>query len=259
MKLLLITLLVACAASSLHSQEPFADPEPARRLAFFRAIAMDDESTFSRMLSEGMSPDADLLEPAPSEFASAFPDDRLRYFLTSEPGFTALMLATALGNEILVRRLLEAGANPNKVTKRHKTFALWLAGKYSRIEIMRLLMGIGPYDPARSLFLSVNLDSQRARLFREGELVVEMPISSGRASHPTPRGWFVVTDKYENWVSTIYRARMPYFLRLSCSDFGLHAGALPGYPASHGCIRLPPADAKNLFPLVARGTLVGIE
>ena len=254
-------LFAGCGPLLAQSLVPEAavDPEPALRLAFFKSIADDDDATFSRMLDQGMTPDAELIEPPPDEFVRTFPDERLRYFLSSEQGFTALMLASALGNEIFVRKLLAAGASPNKVTKRHKTFALWLAGKYARIEIMRLLMGIGPYDPARGLFLSVNLDSQRARLFREGEVVAEMPISSGRSSHPTPRGWFVVTDKYESWVSTIYRAKMPYFLRLSCSDFGLHAGALPGYPASSGCIRLPAAEAKRLFPLVARGTLVGIE
>ena len=120
-------------------------------------------------------------------------------------------------------------------------------------------MGIGPEDSIRDLYLWVDIERQRATLFDGDEQVMETPVSTGRKSHPTPRGWFIVTDKYQQWVSTLYRAKMPYYLRLSCSDFGLHGGALPGYPASHGCIRLPDSAAKKLFSMVPPGTLVGIE
>jgi lipoprotein-anchoring transpeptidase ErfK/SrfK len=68
-----------------------------------------------------------------------------------------------------------------------------------------------------------------------------------------------VTHKYRHWKSTLYEdAPMPYFMRLSCRDFGLHAGVLPGYPASHGCIRLPEAKAAAFFAKVDVGTLVEI-
>lgn len=68
-----------------------------------------------------------------------------------------------------------------------------------------------------------------------------------------------MTNKYKMWKSSLYHAKMPYFLRLSCGDFGLHAGNLPGYPASHGCIRLPADKAQELFTLIPEGTLVEIE
>jgi hypothetical protein len=168
------------------------------------------------------------------------------------------MLATCLGNEAFVRILLAAGATPNKMTKRHKTFALWLAGKYGHLEIMRLLMRIGPEDPSRFLKIIVDLDFQRATLYRHGRLVMEMPVSSGKKSHPTPVGRYLVTNKYKMWKSTLYHAKMPNFLRLSCGDFGLHAGVLPGYPASHGCIRLQPEMAKALFEAVPEGTMVEV-
>lgn len=241
---------------------PQVDPQQAereRRLEFFKAIAMDDQETVRRLLTGGIDPDADLIPPVPKEFVDGFKDERIEYFLGTERGFTALMLATSLGNEVLVRELLDAGASINKLTKRHKTFALWLAGKYGHLEIMRLLMRIGPDDEARRFYIAVDLARQRATVYRGMETVMEMPISSGRPSHPTPRGWFVVTDKYKDWVSTLYHAKMPYFLRLSCSEVGLHGGALPGYPASHGCIRLPQEAAKKLFGIVPAGTLVGIQ
>ena len=145
-------LLLACRgpllAQDLGSGDPLAvdrdaealrDAERERRLAFFRAISMDDEVTVRQMLAEGIDPNGDLIPPVSKEFVEGFEDARLRYFVSSERGFTPLMLATALGNEILVRELLSGGASPGLKTKRHKTFALWLAGKYEHLEIMRML------------------------------------------------------------------------------------------------------------------------
>jgi len=249
----------ASAPEALIRAEEAGSLAGERQLEFFQAIAMDDQMTVQRMIAEGIDPNADLTPPVPKDFVAGFPDPRVRYFLSSERGFTPLMLATVLGNEILVRSLLAAGANPNLKTSRHKTFALWLAGKYGHLEIMRILMGIGPNDAIRDLYLWVDIEKQKARLFDGDEIILETPVSTGRKSHPTPSGWFIVTDKYESWVSTLYRAKMPYYLRLSCADFGLHAGALPGYPASHGCVRLPATAARKLFSLVPPGTLVGIE
>jgi hypothetical protein len=206
-----------------------------------------------------MDPDVEVPVPAPEELVARFEDPRLKYYLTSEPGFTALMLATATGNTVAVRVLLTAGAKPNKMTRRHKTFALWLAGVYRHTEITRLLLGIGPESEVRLYRISVDLASQWATLYRANVPLITTAISSGRKSHPTPPGEYVVTNKYRTWKSTIYRASMPYFLRLSCGDFGFHAGVLPGRPASHGCIRLPPDKAKEFFEQAPVGTLVRIE
>ena len=85
-------------------------------------------------------------------------------------------------------------------------------------------------------------------------------ISSGKPDMPTPPGTYVVTQKYKDWHSTLYNnASMPHFLRLSCGAVGLHAGHLPGRPASHGCICLPPAMAKRFYDLVPTGTVVTIR
>jgi len=236
------------------------DAERAWTQKFFEAIASGDQATFAAMLGAGIDPNLEFPDPPPADFVKRYrDDDTLHYYLSSEKGFTALMFAACLQNEAFVRALLDAGANPWKVTKRHQTFALWLAAKTQNIEIMRLLMKIGPTDSSRFYRIAIDLDAQQASVWHCGILVQQMPISSGRSSHPTPPGSYLITNKYRSWHSTIYPAKMPYFLRLSCGDFGLHAGYLPGYPASHGCIRLPEDDAKELFASVPIGTLVEIR
>jgi hypothetical protein len=230
-----------------------------RRMSFFEAIAANDKAAFSQMLEEGMDPNTELPLPVPVEFQKRFSDGLLRYYVSSEEGFTVLMLATALRNHAFVKLLLEAGADPWKLTKRHKTYALWLAAKQNDIEIMRTLMGIGPTHESQAFRITIDLLTQTALLWQNGKIVLSTPISSGRSTHPTPRGRFLVTNKYRHWKSTLYPAKMPFFLRLSCGDFGLHMGALPGYPASHGCIRLPGKPARRLYASVPIGTLVEIR
>ncbi len=74
-----------------------------------------------------------------------------------------------------------------------------------------------------------------------------------------PTGRFVITDKHRDHKSTIYKVPMPFFMRLNCRDFGMHEGNLPGYPASHGCIRLPGDTARRLYHDIPIGTLVTIN
>ena len=95
------------------------------------------------MLNEGLDPNVEISTPVPDAFQNRFSDKRLRYYLSREEGFTGLMHATALGDHPLVKIVLAAGADPWKATRKHKTFALWLAAKNKNIDIMRSLMGIG--------------------------------------------------------------------------------------------------------------------
>lgn len=103
-----------------------------------------------------------------------------------------------------------------------------------------------PAPPGPHIFI-VSLKSQRGALYANGQLVAHTPISSGTASHPTPTGIFSVIQKNRHHRSNIYSgAPMPYMQRLTWSGIALHQGQLPGYPASHGCIRLP-ADFANFL------------
>jgi lipoprotein-anchoring transpeptidase ErfK/SrfK len=85
------------------------------------------------------------------------------------------------------------------------------------------------------------------------------PVSTGRKGFRTPAGEYVVTDKHRKWRSTLYPADMPFFMRLSCGEIGFHEGKLPGYPASHGCIRMRRKDAAEFFKQVPVGTKVVIK
>lgn len=230
-----------------------------RTMKFFEAIADNDKATFCGMLNEGMDPNVELPPEVPKSFSDRFKDERINYYVSSEPGFTALMLAAGLHNKVFVKILLAAGAERWRMSRRHKTHALWLAAKANDIDLMRALMNITPEHESNRFHITVDLGLQKATLYRDGKLELVTPISSGRDTHPTPRGRFLVTDKHRHWVSTLYDAKMPYFMRLSCADFGLHHGPIPGFPASHGCIRLPDFAARQMFAEVPVGTLVEIK
>jgi len=94
----------------------------------------------------------------------------------------------------------------------------------------------------------VSLKQQRLTVYEDGRPVRRAPISSGKAGHRTPRGIFSVIQKRRYHRSNIYsNAPMPYMQRLTWSGIALHQGRLPGYAASHGCIRLPGRFARTLF------------
>jgi len=112
-------------------------------------------------------------------------------------------------------------------------------------------------DGAVTLVVSVPL--QRVYVYRADGLVGAAAISTGRAGHRTPVGDFEVLQKREFHRSNIYsNAPMPHMQRLTWDGIALHGGNNPGYPASHGCIRLPPAFAALLFRATSIGTLVAV-
>ena len=103
----------------------------------------------------------------------------------------------------------------------------------------------------------IGLTDQRAYLYRGNELVAVAAISTGRDSKPTPTGIFQVLDKKPFYRSKKYdNAPMPWMQRIDQYGVALHGGYNPGYPASHGCIRLPVAFAKKLYGVTGVGTPV---
>jgi lipoprotein-anchoring transpeptidase ErfK/SrfK len=101
--------------------------------------------------------------------------------------------------------------------------------------------------PPGPLHIIVSIDAQRVTLYANGAPFAQAPISSGTASHPTPMGLFTVIQKNRHHVSNLYYASMPYMQRITWSGSAMHQGPLPGYPASHGCIRLPQDFAAMLW------------
>src|ERR1700678_1995865 len=105
----------------------------------------------------------------------------------------------------------------------------------------------------------VSITEQRAYVYRNGILIGATTISTGRPGHLTPTGVFTVLQKQKEHRSTIYDgAPMPYMERLTWGGIALHAGGLPGYPESHGCIHLPTEFAKLLFDVSTDGMTVVI-
>lgn len=114
-------------------------------------------------------------------------------------------------------------------------------------------------SPTGSLFLLIDLTRQRVLLYRGGIPIAASTISSGSEGRETPTGHFTILQKKVVHRSRTYDdAPMPYMQRLTAKGVAMHAGDLPGYPASHGCIRLPRAFAKLLYGVTELGTPVMI-
>jgi hypothetical protein len=111
--------------------------------------------------------------------------------------------------------------------------------------------------PSGPMLLVVNLTTQRAVLFRNGVPIGATTISTGRPGYRTPTGAFAILQKHvEHYSSKYDNAPMPYMQRLTWYGVALHAGQLPGYPASHGCVRLPAGFAKLLYAITRLGMTV---
>ena len=105
----------------------------------------------------------------------------------------------------------------------------------------------------------VDVGRQKAFLLVGDDIAIEAPVSTARPGKYTPRGSFHVSERVRTGkVSTIYGVGMPYWMRLSGTVFGVHAGYLPGYPASAGCVRLPYSVAPVIFDATKSGTKVKI-
>ena len=114
--------------------------------------------------------------------------------------------------------------------------------------------------PAGPLLIYVDLSRQRATVYRNGVRIAVTTISSGRDGHETPTGVFTILQKDVDHKSSLYNAApMPYQQRLTWDGVALHAGGLPGYPESHGCVHLPMGFAKALFGITRLGATVVVQ
>ena len=101
----------------------------------------------------------------------------------------------------------------------------------------------------------VSKASQEMHVFNRGNLWKSSKVSTGKRGKETPSGVFAILQKREEHYSNLYDgAPMPFMQRLTWDGIALHAGAVPGYPASHGCVRMPREFASKLFEKTAYGT-----
>jgi lipoprotein-anchoring transpeptidase ErfK/SrfK len=171
------------------------------------------------------------------------------------------------------------------LSRRPKTPINTLIGRQAPPKVNASLAGA--ISPANSRVL-ISLSKQRAYLMVGNDVYIDTPISSGKRAGMTPTGNFTVMEKDLNHRSSVYGdfvdakgrtvrsgvstkvdsapsgtkyvgAPMKYFCRLTSNGVGMHIGILPGYPASHGCIRLPANIAPLIYEKVKVGTPVTIE
>ena len=238
-----------------HSAPPTPEGKKVPFLAY--SIAGNNSSLFSTLLACGAEPNTVLPSRCDKDFLAMLSSKSLRSYVEEDRNLTVVMLAAGLGQDDYLRALLDAGANRNRLTSRDKMSALDIAAETGHWRAAQILLGGGP-SPDR-LRLEISLALQRVALVKDGVPVYRTQCSTGRAGYSTKRGEFVITNKERYHRSTIYHVDMPYFMRLSCLDFGMHAGYVPNYPASHGCIRLPEEAARKFFSELPVGTLVTVQ
>ena len=111
--------------------------------------------------------------------------------------------------------------------------------------------------PQGAVIINVSIEQQRVRVYDANGLYAESPVSTGMKGHATPMGAFSVIQKQKYHQSNIYSgAPMPYMQRITWSGIAMHAGVLPGYAASHGCIRMPMAFAVKMYNWTRMGARV---
>lgn len=111
-------------------------------------------------------------------------------------------------------------------------------------------------DPVR---IVINVAEQRAYVYRGEALIAATAISTGKSGKDTPSGTFTILQKKIDHKSNLYNsAPMPFMQRLTWDGIAIHAGKNPGFPASHGCIRVPMAFAKKLYGITTVGTTVTV-
>ena len=192
--------------------------------------------------------------------------------------FTSAVLAVALSADAQLFRQPKSGLQPMRS-------AVDLIKKQAPLAVNQsLLATVTPDD----VHVIVSLSKQRAYLLTGEQIIVDSPMSSGKQGHSSPSGSFTVLEKDPNHHSTLYGdfvdssgrivragvslhidsapsgthfqgAAMKWFMRLTGDGVGMHVGILPGYPASHGCIRMPSDGAKFFYDHVKIGTPVEVQ
>ena len=128
-------------------------------------------------------------------------------------------------------------------------------------ETVALKPGEYVWEPERApegpLLILASITEQVAYVYRNGIRIARSSVSTGRPGHRTPTGVFTILEKEVHHTSSIYKgAEMPYMERVTWGGIALHAGDLPGYPDSHGCVRLPLEFSKLLFGVTMKGATV---
>jgi len=250
----LLNLAELCLQQGVDPNQLGSEGQPLLHMA----IALRDDAMVQMLLESGADPNKYFIRPVSKSFLKLTEKESMRWFLSKERRVTPLMMAANNGDLATIKSLIESGAKKYAYSGRHRLYPLNFASRRGDVKAMQVILGQNPEKEIHHGIL--DLSDQRMRIYNaKQEVIFNSRVSTGKSGFRTPKGTFVITDKHKSHHSTIYGSSMPYFQRLSCSAFGFHSGSCPGYPASHGCIRMPYSAAKKLFRLTPVGTRVVIQ
>lgn len=225
------------------------------------AMAHQHLPIIESLVKQGANVNDPVARPQHPDFLACFKENgNLQYHLKGDSNVTPLMVLAGSHQLEAARFLLKNGAKRNQSTRRNRTYPVTFAIRAQNLPMAQLMLGREPeVDGKYQRKVVVNRSEQRARFYKHGELVYSTRCSTGKSGYRTPSGTFVITDKTRLRYSTLYGSAMPFFHRLSGSAIGMHQGYVPGYPASHGCIRLPYEYAKVFYQETEVGDIVVVE
>ena len=260
-------LIVRAAADNKPDVAKFllekgADPKkPGKEglTALHLAAVAKNETLLRALLDGGADPNQPFHHPVHAGTLTLLEGESFKKWLQRDTGLTPLMLAASRGDTGMIKLLIDKGARRGQQSRSWKRYPVVFACDGEHVPAAKLLLGRNPTPEEPEYRVTITLSNQRAVLYKDDEAIRSCRVSTGRKGYATPTGKFVITDKSRDWVSTIYHVSMPFFMRLNCREIGMHAGVCPGYPASHGCIRMPRADVQVLFSLLKIGDAVTIE
>lgn len=221
------------------------------------AIANKMTDVAVALVKSGIEVDADEKIPATTAFREKFESTTFRYHLQVDSRIRPIMMASAQRDHEVAQALMDAGANGRAYTRKYLSGAI--IGSWFKDTRMQQICLLGKVPDPQPRMVVVDLSSQRVTLYENGAATYSTACSTGRSGYRTPAGEYVISDQNRHHTSTIYHSSMPFFQRFSFAAFGLHQGHLPGYPASHGCIRLSYEGARYLFGKLEVGDLAIVQ
>jgi lipoprotein-anchoring transpeptidase ErfK/SrfK len=222
------------------------------------ALVSNDQSLAQTALNEKADPNQTIILSQAESAALRSLSPKVYHYYSNGTDFRPLHLAAGLGETEICHLLIAAGAKQFVASKGYDWVPAQYAAKAGHPDLAKILLGIDPKDDRYKI--DISLRNQRLVVYRDESPFLTARISTGRGDKPTPPGSYLVTDKIRLERSTLYKVPMPYFLRLSFSEYGIHYGVNPGHPASHGCIRVGSEEmAQKIYKSCPIGTLVQIE
>ncbi|MEM8954215.1 MAG: L,D-transpeptidase [Verrucomicrobiota bacterium] len=212
---------------------------------------------------------ASVSEEKPGLFGGLF----LKKSTETQPlGGAPIARSVAPTTQRLTPRSVQAAVEPTPQKKKSGFFATLFGKKAEKPQVpphyrpnsiqepIKVYEGVLAQSNRSNTKVVIDVSKQRAFLLVNGRVAMDSPVSTARRGKYTPRGTHYIGERVRTGkISTIYHVGMPYWMRLGNSLYGVHAGYLPGYPASAGCVRLPMEGARMIFDHTRSGTVVSIQ